>query len=109
MHRHYIQILRLGCVISPNDAGSRNIALFFYVQSAHKRMLDPHNPLWLFERARSKSLVYFQADPTSPARYFCSHAGGVHAVGLPMVTKLAEMASGGEAADATLSCLQGGN
>ena len=52
---------------------------------------------------------FFQADPTSPARYFCSHAGGVHAVGLPMVTKLAEMASGGAAADATLSCLQGCN
>ena len=50
-----------------------------------------------------------EADPTSPARYFCSHAGGVHAVGLPMVTKLAEMASGGEAADATISCLQGGD
>ena len=55
-----------------------------------------------------------QADPTSPARYFCSHAGGVHAVGLPMVTRLAELASDAaagrtahaEAADATLSCLQ---
>ena len=53
------------------------------------------------------SPIHLEADPTSPARYFCSHAGGVHAVGLPMVTKLAEMAAGGEAADATLSCLQG--
>ena len=50
--------------------------------------------------------INLESDPTSPARYFCSHAGGVHAVGLPMVTKLAEMASGGEAADATISCLQ---
>ena len=54
------------------------------------------------------SPIHLEADPTSPARYFCSHAGGVHAVGLPMVTKLAEMAAGGEAADATLSCLQVG-
>merc|ERR1719270_2117364 len=52
--------------------------------------------------------IHLESDPTSPARYFCSHAGGVHAVGLPMVTKLAEMASsGGEAADTTISCLQG--
>ena len=64
-------------------------------------MLD-HHPLGCFKF----HLISLQADPTSPARYFCSHAGGVHAVGLPMVTKLAEMASGGEAADATLSCLQ---
>ena len=57
----------------------------------------------------TRDRILFQADPTSPARYFCSHAGGVHAVGLPMVTKLAEMASGGGAADATLSCIQGRN
>ena len=63
--------------------------------------------------SKSVFLLLLQADPTSPARYFCSHAGGVHAVGLPMVTRLAELASDAASgrtaraeADATLSCLQ---
>ena len=35
--------------------------------------------------------INLHVDPTTPARYFCSHKSGVHCVGLPMVTQLAEL------------------
>jgi len=37
----------------------------------------------------------FFPDPSSPARYFCSHKAGIHCIGLPMVTQLSEMAEKG--------------
>jgi hypothetical protein len=49
--------------------------------------------------------ILLESDPTSPARYFCSHKAGVHAVGLPMVTRLAEMARMPDN-DATISALE---
>lgn len=36
--------------------------------------------------------IMLHPDPTSPARYFCSHKAGVHCIGLPMVTELAKIA-----------------
>ncbi len=48
--------------------------------------------------------ILLEADPTSPARYFCSHKAGVHAVGLPMVAKLADIA-GQPDHDTTLATL----
>ena len=36
--------------------------------------------------------ILLHPDPTSPARYFCSHKAGVHCIGLPMVTALAKVA-----------------
>ncbi|TRY78269.1 hypothetical protein TCAL_10646 [Tigriopus californicus] len=36
--------------------------------------------------------IQLHCDPTTPARYFCSHKAGVHAIGLPMITQLAEIA-----------------
>ena len=35
-------------------------------------------------------------DPSTPARYFCSHKAGIHCVGLPMVAQLTEMAQRGK-------------
>ena len=39
---------------------------------------------------------FSRTDPSTPARYFCSHKAGIHCVGLPMVAQLTEMAQKGK-------------
>ena len=54
-------------------------------------LLDDKNQEPSMERQFDHPIL-LDVDPSSPARYFCSHKAGVHCVGLPIITQLAEMA-----------------
>jgi len=68
---------------------SIGISILLFNVKIIEKMLNERWPTMVIQQ------VLF-SDPSTPARYFCSHKAGIHCVGLPMVAQLSEMAQRGK-------------